>query len=248
MIEENLKKLGFTSNEAKIYLTLLRAGKLRAGEMIKESGLQRSVVYVGLEDLLKRGFVSKSTIKGVAVYKTNDPDALVEEAEQRTFLAKKISEELKEERNGAAREVVVYEGEDIIKRVADKSLKSHAGSVVYFLGSSKFGIQANLEKYWQHYHKKRIQKGIQCKILYDKSTDPKIVDNRNQLLLCEARYLPLETEMPMSFIISDDAVAMVVPSENPPLAFLISSKKTSEALKKYFSYLWSQSPEFTQND
>ena len=238
MLEENLKKLGFTSNEAKIYLALLCVGKMKAGEIIQETGLQRSVVYTGLEDLSKRELVGKSNFKGVFVYTANNPEVLVNEAEERAFLAKKISEELKEKRGSVEREVFVYEGEDIIKRVADKSLSSHAGSTVYFLGSSKYGIQSNLEKYWQHYHKKRAQKGIKCRILYDKSTNPEIVNNRNKFLLCEAKYLPIETEMPMSFIISDNMVGMVVPSENPPLAFVISSTKTAEALKKYFEYLW----------
>lgn len=243
MIEENLKKLGFTHNEVKIYLTLLRVGRLKAGEVIKEAGLQRSVVYNGLDELLKRGLISKSVTKGVAVYASTDTEALVHEAEQRAFLAKKISKELKQKQQIKDREVVVYEGEDIIKRVADKSLGSPAGSTVYFLGPSKFGVQANLEKYWQQYHKKRAVNGIKCQLLYDKSTDPQIVANRNALPLCEARYLPIEMEMPMSFIINDDMVGMVIPSENPPLAFLIKSSKTAEALKNYFGYLWNQSTE-----
>jgi sugar-specific transcriptional regulator TrmB len=240
MIEENLKKLGFTHNEVKIYLTLLRVGKLKAGELIKETGLQRSVVYNDLDELLQRGLVSKSIIKGVAVYASTDPEALAHEAEQKAFLAKKISEELKQKQRIKDREVVVYEGEGIVKRVADKSLDSPMGSTIYFLGPSKFGIQANLEKYWQQYHKKRYEKGVNCRILYDKSTDPRVLQNRNALPLCEAQYLPIEMEMPMSFIISDDIVGMVVPSENPPLAFLIKSPKTAEALKNYFEYLWGQ--------
>jgi hypothetical protein len=44
----------------------------------------------------------------------------------------------------------------------------------------------------------------------------------------------------MWFNISDDSVGIVVPSEEPPLSFLIRSEKTAEALKKYFDYLWNQ--------
>jgi len=241
MIEENLKKLGFSHNEVKIYLTLLRLGKTKAGELIKETSLQRSVVYSGLEELSIRNLVSQAVIKGVTTYSANDPEALVHEAEQQTFLAKKVSEVLKEKQQIKEREVVVYEGEDIVKRVADKSLDSKPGSTVYFLGPSKFGVQTNLEKYWKSYHKKRVEKGIKCKLLYDQSTDPLIIEERNSLELCEAKYLPLNSEMPMSFIISDDIVGMVVPAEHPPLAFLIKSEKTAEGLKKYFDYLWEQS-------
>ncbi len=240
MIEENLKKLGFSQNEIKIYLTLIRLGKCKAGDLIKETSLQRSVVYNGLEKLYERGLVGKSFSNGVAVYLSNDPESLVNEAEQKIFLAKKVAEELKEKQQVRDREVVVYEGEDIIKRVADKNLNAKAGSTIYFLGPSKFGVQTNLERYWQHYHKKRAEKGINCKILYEQGTDPKIVENRNTLPLCEARYLPINSEMPISFIIGDDMVGMIVPTEHPPLAFLIKSIKTADGLKKYFEYLWEQ--------
>jgi len=242
MLGENLKKLGFTENEIKIYLCLLRLGKVRAGEVIKETSLQRSVVYNALKALTERELVSTSVSKGATLYATNDPEVLVSEAEQRTLLAKGTAEELKEKRHARDREILVYEGEDIIKRICDKNLDAKSGAEIYFLGPSKFGIQSTLEKYWQGYHKKRVAKGLRCKILYGRTTSPEIVANRNRMPLCEAKYLPLESEMPMWFNISEDSVGIVVPSENPPLAFLIKSAKTAEALKKYFDYLWEQGP------
>lgn len=241
MISEDLKKLGFTANEAKIYLSLLRLGRAKAGDLIRESGLQRSVVYSGLEMLIGRGLVSKSIRKGVAVYTYADPDALVDEEERRMHLAKKVSADLKEAQNVRDREVVVYEGSDIVKRAAEKSLDSPRGSIVYFLGPSKFGVQANLEKYWDKYHKTRAEKGIGCRLLYDRTTDSAILAARNASPLCEARYLPFDTQMPMSFIVSDAALGLLVPSEEPPLAFLIKSRMTADAMKNYFEYLWNQS-------
>ncbi len=241
MIEDGLRKLGFTGNEVKIYLCLLRLGKAKAGDLIKETGLQRSVVYNGLEELLSRELITKTVNKGIAVYLLNDPEALTQEEERRMLLAKKVSEQLKEKQQIRDREVAVYEGDDIVKRVADKSLEAPKGSIVYFLGPSKFGVQANLERYWQRYHTLRAQKGIECRLLYDKTTSPEIVAERNASPLCEARYLPFETHIPMSFIVTDSLVGMLVPSENPPLAFLIKSVTTADALKNYFQYLWKQS-------
>jgi hypothetical protein len=191
--------------------------------------------------LAERELVSKTVSKGVTLYKIVDPEALVHEAEQRAVLAKKVAENLKEKRQAGDREVLIYEGEDIIKRISDKNLDAEKGSTVYFLGPSKFGVQKNLEAYWKQYHKKRIEKGIHCKLLYDRSTDPEILKERNTLPFCEARYLPFGTEMAMWFNICGDSVSMIVPSEEPPLAFLLKSSKSADALKKYFDYLWEQS-------
>ncbi len=241
MVEEKLLKLGFSENLSKIYLALFHLGKTRAGEVIKETRLQRSVVYTGLEELVGRGLVTKTTSKGVAVYEATDVDALVYEAETKKVLAEAVAQELWETKESKGREVIVYEGDDIIKRIGDKSLGIKTGSTVYFLGPSKFGIQASLEHYWLTYHKKRIEKGIHCKILYDQHTDPKIVARRDNLPFCEARYLPFSAEeAPMSFIIYEDHVAIIVPVENPPLAFLIKSPATAQTLRKYFEFLWGQ--------
>ena len=239
-MEEKLEKLGFSKNLSKIYLCLVRLGILRAGEVIKETGLQRSVVYAGLEELTARGIATRTSTKGIAVYRANDPDSLVYEIEQKKMFAEKIAEDLKKQRSPKTREVIIYEGGDIISRVSDKNLDAKSGSTVYFLGPSKFGIQANLERYWKKYHVKRVAAGIQCKILYDKQTDPAVLASRNAMPLCEAKYLPFGMELPMWFNICEDSVAMIVPAEDPPIAFLIKSPHTANALKNYFDYLWSQ--------
>jgi hypothetical protein len=175
------------------------------------------------------------------VYAATDPAALVHEAQQRTALAGRIAEKLERQRGAAPREALVYEGGDIIQRIADRNLEAPAGTTVYFLGPSKFGIQANLESYWRRYHEQRIRNGIHCKILYDHDTDPQIVEDRNKLEYCEARYLPFQSRVPMWFNICNDAVGMIIPSEDPPLAFLVRSRTTADALRTYFDYLWEQS-------
>jgi sugar-specific transcriptional regulator TrmB len=245
MLKDDLQKLDFTANESAIYLCLLHGDTLRAGEVIKETGLQRSVVYACLEQLAQRGLILKTTERGVATYRTADPGALASEAQQRAFLAEKVADELRRKRNTPEREASVYEGDDIIQRISDKNLAAPADSAVYFLGPSKFGIQASLERYWQRYHGKRIAAGISCKILYDHDTDPQILEDRNKLGLCEARYLPFETRVPMWFNICNDTVGMIIPAEQPPLAFLVRSAKTADALRAYFDYLWKQATELS---
>lgn len=240
MLENNLKQLSFTDNLAKIYLALLGMGQGKAGEVIKETVLQRSVVYAGLEELVERGLVTKTFKKGVAMFRVNNPETIVEELDKKKFLAEKLVQELETRRNASGKEALIYEGEDVIKRIADKGLSVQPGETVYFMGSSKFGNQSNLEKYWQLYHKKRISLGIKCQILYDHSVDPDLVEERNGLELCEAKYLPFGARTPMWFHIFGDSVAIMVPGENPPLAFLIKNPATARALVEYFQYFWDQ--------
>ena len=237
-----LDELGFSKNLSKIYMNLLKVGKCRASTLLRETGLQRSVVYNALDELVERRLASKFIVKGVSYFSINSPESLVHEAEEKTKLARQVSENLKKIQDVSTREVAVYEGADIIQRVADKSLDSESGSTVYFLGASKFGMQANLEGFWKRFHKKRIEKGIECSILYDKDTQQEIITNRNSLELCQAKYMPFGIDLPMWLVIFEDYISMVVPGDDPPLAFIIKSSKTADGFRNYFKYLWNQSP------
>jgi HTH-type transcriptional regulator, sugar sensing transcriptional regulator len=54
---ENLQKLGFTSNEAKIYSTLICLEQVKASEIARNSGVPRSKMYRILRGMKKKGYV-----------------------------------------------------------------------------------------------------------------------------------------------------------------------------------------------
>lgn len=57
---EFLVKVGFSLNEAKVYVTLLQNKALNGYEIAKLSGVSRSLVYDVIERLLNKGFIIKS--------------------------------------------------------------------------------------------------------------------------------------------------------------------------------------------
>lgn len=240
-IKEKLKKLGFTENLIAVYLSLFDTEASKAGEMIERTGLQRSVVYTGLDELTERGLVSKTLVNGVATFRANNPESLEEELEHQKLIARSVAEEIKKKQTEVPREVAVFEGVEGIKRATNRNLAAPEGTTSYFLGPSKFGVQKELERFWHEYHKRRIKKHIRSKILYDRATPESILKDRNNLETCEARYLPFGMELPMWFNICGDFVSMVVPGEDPPLVFSVRSRATAEALVNYFEYLWNQS-------
>src|SRR3989338_3257042 len=57
MLDE-LKKIGLSENEAKVYLALLELGSATAQEVSKKSQIKRATTYVQLEGLMKLGLVT----------------------------------------------------------------------------------------------------------------------------------------------------------------------------------------------
>lgn len=51
-LEKQLQKLGFSDNEAKVYLALLEIGFTTTGAVIKKTGLHRNIVYETLDKLV----------------------------------------------------------------------------------------------------------------------------------------------------------------------------------------------------
>jgi HTH-type transcriptional regulator, sugar sensing transcriptional regulator len=54
---ENLQKLGFTNNEAKIYSALVLLKQARASKIAENSGVPRSKIYGALRGMEKKGYV-----------------------------------------------------------------------------------------------------------------------------------------------------------------------------------------------
>lgn len=235
--QELLIQLGFTQNESTIYITLLRHGVLKAGELISKTKLQRSVVYTSLSNLLSKKLVHKKDTK-VLQYYAADPERILEIQRENLKDAELLVTQLNKERTALEKTAFVYEGNDIVTTVAMKSLTATKGSTIYFFGPSKFGVQENLEAFWQKYHTKRESLQINAKILYDRFVPEDILKQRNTYKSCKAKYLPLHTEVPISFVIWDNHVAILVPGEKPPTVFFIHSPQTAETLIEYFMYMW----------
>ena len=71
---EELKAIGLRENEAKVYLSLLRLGSVKAGKVSKNAELDRSSTYNALNLLLKKGLVSYITINKVRYYQVSNPE------------------------------------------------------------------------------------------------------------------------------------------------------------------------------
>ena len=67
-LENEIKKLGLSDKEAKVYLTVLELGQAPVAEISVHSGVVRVTVYVILEELKKKGLVS-------TFEKESNPDA-----------------------------------------------------------------------------------------------------------------------------------------------------------------------------
>jgi len=70
--------LGLTTKQAQAYLGLIELGSATVGDIAKKAGLKRPTTYLALEELNRRGYVQKTSKRGVVAYSAESPARLVD--------------------------------------------------------------------------------------------------------------------------------------------------------------------------
>lgn len=77
MLCDKLLEIGFTKNEASIYLELLRLGSQPVSVLAKRLKMNRGTVYSTLQALMAKSLVGSMRKGKLTVYTANDPNSLV---------------------------------------------------------------------------------------------------------------------------------------------------------------------------
>ena len=78
MLKEDLNKLGLTNGEARVYLSLLKLGSAKVGEIVKDSTISYSKVYDVLQRLSIKGLASQIIVENIKRFNAVEPYRLHE--------------------------------------------------------------------------------------------------------------------------------------------------------------------------
>jgi len=243
-----LKEIGLTEGEIKVYLLLLKKGSLKAGQISKETRLNRSHLYKILENLILKRLIFYSIIDNTKNFTITRPDRLKEIYDERLNKFQEKEKDIKEFLKDIKKinllpvetgfSVEVYEGVNEIKSILQDILNLKKGEKICALG--KEGVLAEFPgiKYWfDNLLRKRIQKGIKFLAIYNLHENAK----RAKSLLTEIRYADLSNigEIEISFY-SDKLLIYLMEKEKPRVVVL-KNKMIVNAMESYFYLLWEKS-------
>lgn len=244
MYEEKLYDLGLTKYETKIYLTLLKNGPLKGGEVSKLSGVPHGRTYEVLLNLVKKGLINVINIKP-KIFKIVDPKIAINnylnlQINKLQNLKKQIPHDLSLVKKLRDKEIVTPEKIDIIwgTRNINPMLDQK------YIESKKYIKQMFTYEYIRSEGiKQKIQilkKGIKMYIIATKLTK----DNRELIIAdvkrgCEVRYYPIE-EIRVTIMDGKKSDLHVVnPKNSMDRTFIkIKSKELTHALELYFDKIW----------
>lgn len=233
---EQLKVLGLTEGQVKVYSAILNTGISSINIIHEKTGLERRAIYDIINKLIEKGLISYTVEKGKRAYLCSPPSKLKEEANKRIEALRgfeKMIPSIEETYNASKPKISieVFRGKEGIKTIFEDMLNYKEN---YFIGGGYYIIDL-LPTYWPQYNKRRIELGVKWYNLGRHETKVRKIPKKK---LFWVKYLPKEfSGSPSVVFIFGDKIANVLWGEEW-FAFMVQSKEIADNYRKYHKYLW----------
>ncbi len=144
-IEQELEQLGLKENEVRVYLAVLGLGEPLVGDIEKQTGLHKQLIYNAAEKLHTEGLLSIHEIRGRKRFSVPNPAALEERAKAYLQKTQQLIPQLMDLANvkRAADDIRIYRSVKGVQHYYLETIKQQpSGSEVLVLG-------VNSERYFE---------------------------------------------------------------------------------------------------
>ena len=230
-----LEDIGLTNAEIKVYLALLELGTSTAGPILDKSGLQNSVVHMTLNKLIDKGFVTFVKEGKRNHYQAANPKHIIDFINGKKERFQEILPELllKQQESKEKPEIITFRGMRGIKELLLELLEA-GGKEHHTFGSTTKSLMLG-GAWWISYHKKRSQRGIKAKLLFNESLVHWKAEKKYPK--SEVRYTKAGFEPLTETIIRNDKIGIIIWSDKP-LGTIIHQKEAAESYDEFFQLIW----------
>lgn len=245
--DENLIKLGFNQNEAKVYLSLVKFGKSDANQIIKDTKFHKNIVYDNLEKLINKGLVTYIIEGKKRIFSISSPDMLVEHVEdninrlnEMKRLAAEVADEIRAKQKilPVKQEASILRGKEGIRAYHKEIIEKQKSYLIF--GAPKESVDIMSGVFWENFQTKRIDDKIKVNMIFNSSL--KNFGEKLKNKYTNIRYFDKDFEPLTQTDVHEDKVAIIVWTETP-LLFLIENEEVAKSYKEYFERMWKQAKE-----
>ena len=230
-----LQQIGFSTNEADVYLAALELGLSSAQEIAKKAAIKRTTAYSVLEHLVQRGVLSKTKVKDKTRFIVEPPARLFTMVSNLQSELSKLLPELEAIYNAKPTKpkIIFYEGDDAIKNVYEDTLNEKPDEI----------LEWNTDKYFEHpisrdYIKRRVELSIRARRMAGRSSIwHKRGKNKDKTELAETIIVPQDKFSPeIEVNIYNNKVAFINYVEK--MSVIIESPAIAKAMKQAYELSW----------
>ena len=250
-MEKELQQLGYSPNQAKVYLALLELGQTTVGPIVKKTGLHRQIVYNTLNELEKMDLLQSTLKNNRQNYQIIDPRKIINNIKKQESLAEELLPDLmaKQKKVTRVQEIKIYEGIEGFQAMHLNNIKIQpANTTIYIMGAGgslwlELMSQKNvLEKY----EKIRLEKNIKTELIRFEPNPEEYQKVLKQFPFQDEKtgkkfykLLPQTYDTPIGIQIWYDRITFLTYTE-PVLAMEIKNIDYVKNFRNYFNLLWQQ--------
>lgn len=240
-----LRKIGLTEGEIKVYESLLSIGKSATGKIMKKSNISSSKVYLILDKLIQKGLVSFVVENGVKHFQATNPKAILDYIEERkneldetkwqfAKIVDKISSFVKEDEESAQ----VYKGLRGISIAYNNILSGLKKGDYYsfFAISPEEAEDKKSVEFLTKFHMKRVELGVNVRVIANSAIE-KLYKKKHVLRkLYSIKHHDLT--LPVGVVIGKDRLLFITFVGSNSTAYEIISKPMALRYQEFFDKLW----------
>jgi HTH-type transcriptional regulator, sugar sensing transcriptional regulator len=242
----DLKKIGLTDGEIKIYDALLELGETTRTQLAKKSGISPSKIYDVANRLLEKGIISSVKKNGVIHFAAADPSriqAFLDHKEQEIRKEKALVDELlptlllKYQKTQDKSDVEVFYGWEGMKTCFDDIVKIlEPGEWNYVFGASSGHDSVQADLFFSQYYRKKKSKGYGTMIIFNED----MRKNEKRFLIFKEipnsmRFLHTDTFTEINLYRNKVLIIMLL---QKPIIIRVTSQEAADSFKKFFDTMW----------
>ncbi|MFA5992360.1 MAG: helix-turn-helix domain-containing protein [Candidatus Pacearchaeota archaeon] len=238
-----LEKIGLTTGEVRVYLSLLELGITSTGKIISKSQITSSKVYVILERLEKRGLVSHIIKNNVKYFQASDPKRILDYMDERKKeidtdknkleeLIPELSQKRKLQKEN--QDTTMFEGFKGIETAMFEFIENLSSGNEYVVFGTKEPLDEKFEILIRRFYQEKAKKKISTRLIYNEEYK-EILKLYKGIPLTEVRFV--KTLTPSTIVISKNKV-LIITYEKESKAVLIESKQIADSFLNFFESMW----------
>lgn len=231
-MENILQEIGLSKNESKVYLALLKFGKMRLKEITYAARLHRQNALDSLDRLHARGLIGIGSEGKRKTYSAVNPDRLrviVEEKEKRLEQMLPALLSLAESKDKPR--IDIFDGPEGLKTILNDEIST--GQTMHVLQSSHT-VEALAGSYLSISRERRSMAGITMKIIYSRK-DEQFGDRTKSYPNTEVRYSDEDFGSTTIDVYGDRTVLVFGPD---PTIIRITDKEVARRFLGFFEMNW----------
>jgi sugar-specific transcriptional regulator TrmB len=228
---KSLTELGFSQNEAQVYVTLAKLGLAKAGVVAKYSDLDRSSMYNAMQSLLKKGLASYTLVGKTRYFQCSNTGNIMSYLTSKVDFARQFLPDLEKIRkeNKPKENVRLFKGYRGIHTILQDNLD--AGSETLIFGSEGY-FSERMPSFAKRFVSQMENLGIKVRTIKRKSRG-----GEKHLKTKQERTIPTLTVSPVVTSVYGDKISIIIWSDVPE-GILIENKQAAESYREYFEFMW----------